>query len=206
MHDWKNQIRTIIRSFSVFGKICVGKLCARIPALLASVTILLGTLIFFYAKTTLATPAFVQGNSAVPQISQTSVTLPYAAAQAAGDLNVVVIGWNDTAAQITSVADSAGNTYYLAAGPTLLSGAASQAIYYASNIASSRRGNTVTVTFSSAAKFPDLRIVEYSGVDANNPLDGSAAAANTGGMTASSGAVGTTNAEDLLVAADCVQT
>jgi len=120
---------------------------------------------------------------------------------------VVIIGWNDTNATINSVTDSAGNTYSLAAGPTLLSGLASQSIYYAQNITSSpANGNAVTVTFSVAANYPDVRILEYSGIDPNNSLDSSGAATNTGGSTATSGAVGTTSADDLLVAADYVQT
>jgi hypothetical protein len=31
--------------------------------------------------------------------------------------------------------------------------------------------NVVTVTFSTAATFPDVRILEYSGIDALNPID-----------------------------------
>ena len=44
------------------------------------------------------TPTYVQGNSATPQTPQTTVTVPYTAAQTAGNLNVVVVGWNDTSA------------------------------------------------------------------------------------------------------------
>ena len=40
---------------------------------------------------------------------------PSPVAQTAGNLNVVVVGWNDTASNVTSVTDSAGNTYELAA-------------------------------------------------------------------------------------------
>ena len=75
--------------------------------------------------------AFVQVKSAVPQTPQTSVTVTYTKAQTAGDLNVVVIGWNDSTAQISSVTDSKGNAYVLAVGPTVQSGKASLAIYYA---------------------------------------------------------------------------
>ena len=37
-----------------------------------------------------------------------------------------------------------------------------QSIYYAANIAGG--SNTVTVTFSQAAAYPDIRILEYRGV------------------------------------------
>jgi hypothetical protein len=85
------------------------------------------------------TPAYVQGNFTTPLTPQTTVTVPYNAAQTAGDLNVVIVGWNDTTAQVSSVTDSKGNVYSLAVGPTQLSAAAggplTQSIYYAKNIA-----------------------------------------------------------------------
>ncbi len=63
----------------------------------------------------------------------------YAAAQGAGDLNVVAIGWNDSTSAINSVTDSRGNTYQLAVGPTTQSGNATQVIYYATNMPRPRR-------------------------------------------------------------------
>ena len=69
-----------------------------------------------YHETLLASPSpisYVQGNYSDPQSSQTSVTARFNSAQSAGDLNVVVIGWKDTTAQISQVADSKGNTYSL---------------------------------------------------------------------------------------------
>src|SRR5216684_2047439 len=149
--------------------------------------------------------AFMQSNSATPQTPQTSVTITYTAAQTAGDLNVVVVGWNDTTAKVSSVVDSKGNTYALAAAPVVQTGVATQAIYYAKNIVSAAAGaNTVTVTFSVAANFADIRIAEYSGIDPVNPLDVSAGAqGNT--ATSNSGSVTTANANDLLVGANLVQ-
>ena len=73
-------------------------------------------------------------SAAVPQTPQSIVTVPFASAQAAGNLNVIAVGWNDTTATVQLVKDSLGNTYSLAIGPT--SGTAlRQSIYYASNIA-----------------------------------------------------------------------
>ena len=72
---------------------------------------------------TYATPptkiTYVQGNYATPQVSQASVTVPFMGPQAAGDLNVVVVGWNDSTATMNTVTDSKGNTYTLAVGPTV---------------------------------------------------------------------------------------
>ncbi len=88
-------------------------------------------------------------------MSGASVSVQYAAAQNAGDLNVVVVGWNDSTSAINSVTDSNGNTYQLAVGPTTQSGNATQLMYYASNIAAAAAGaNTVTVTFNTTVKYP----------------------------------------------------
>lgn len=148
---------------------------------------------------------FVQGNYATPQTPQTVVNVTFTAEQLAGDLNVVVVGWNDSTATISAVTDQSGNTYTRAVGPTVQSGLASQSIYYAKNIALAAAGaNTVTVTFSSAAVSADLRILEYSGADLNNPVD--VTAASTGNSsTSDSGSVATTNPTDLLFAANLVQ-
>ena len=43
-----------------------------------------------------AGPAFVQVNYATPQMPVVTVGIPFTAAQSAGNLNVVVVGWNDT--------------------------------------------------------------------------------------------------------------
>ena len=48
-----------------------------------------------------STITYVQGNYATPQTPQTTVNVTYTAAQAAGDLNVVVVGWNDSTATVS---------------------------------------------------------------------------------------------------------
>jgi len=147
---------------------------------------------------------FVQKNYATPQSIQSSVAVPFTAAQTSGDLNVVVVGWNDSTASVGTVTDSSGNVYVRALGPTVYTGVATQSIYYAYNISgAAANANTVTVTFTSPAAYADIRILEYSGIDTANPLDGAASAAAIGSNgTASSGPGTTTNANDLIVAAD----
>jgi hypothetical protein len=73
--------------------------------------------------------AFIQVNAATPQTAQATVAAAYTAAQTAGNLNVVAVGWNDTTAQVTSVTDTRGNTYVRAVGPTVRSGLGTQSIY-----------------------------------------------------------------------------
>lgn len=147
-----------------------------------------------------ASISFVQVASATPQSSQTSVKVSFSQAQTAGDLNLVAVGWNDTSATVQSVIDSLGNSYVLAAGP-LKGTALTQAIYYAKNILAG--SNTVTVTFSKAAVFPDIRILEYKGLSTTAPLDVTAGATGTSGSNASvsSGSATTTSANELIFGA-----
>ena len=151
-----------------------------------------------------STIGYVQGNYATPQTPQTTVNVTFTAAQIAGDLNVVVVGWNDSTATVSAVTDTSGNIYTRAVGPTVQAGLASQSIYYAKNIVAAW-GNIVTVTFSTVAAYPDIRILEYSGADPNNPVDVTAASSGNS-ATSNSGSATTTNAADLLFGANLVRT
>ena len=113
--------------------------------------------------------------------TSTSIKVSYSQVQTAGDLNLVAVGWNDTSATVQSVTDTAGNIYTLAAGP-LKGTALTQSIYYAKNILAG--SNAVTVTFSKAALFPDVRILEYKGLNTTAPLDVTAGASGTSGSNA----------------------
>jgi hypothetical protein len=146
-----------------------------------------------------ATIAYVQGASGTPDTPLATVSVNYPAAQTGGDMNLVVVGWNNTAAAIQSVTDSAGNAYRLAVGPTV-GPSLLQSIYYAPGIRSGN--NTVKVTFSQAAVYPDVRILEYRGVSA---LDGIAVGSGSGN-TASTGPATTSSANELLFAADMLET
>ena len=142
---------------------------------------------------------FGQVAAATPQSPTATVSVTYPGAQAVGDLNIVVVGWNDTTAAVQSVKDSGGNTYNLAIGPASGTGL-QQSIYYAANIVSGI--NTVTVQFNQAAAYPDVRILEYRGVttlDANAGASGNSA-------TASSGSATTTSASELIFGANTVFT
>ena len=142
---------------------------------------------------------FAQVAAATPQVPTQVVTVTYPAGQTAHDLNVVVVGWNDTTATVQTVKDSAGNTYSLAIGPTSGTGLR-QSIYYAANIVGG--SNTVTVTFSQAAVYPDIRILEYRGI---STVDVTAGASGSS-ATASSGAATTTVANELIFGANTVAT
>jgi hypothetical protein len=135
------------------------------------------------------------------------MSVTFANAQSAGDLIVVIVGWNDTTTQISALSDTNGNTYQLGVGPTQVSGAATQYIVYANNIQAAAAGaNTVTVTFTAAPASPDVRILEYSGIDPSNPVDVTAAQAGANSSTTSTNAVTTNYPNDLLVSANYVST
>ena len=147
-----------------------------------------------------APPAFVQVKAATPQTNQSSVAVTYTGAQTAGNTNILAIGWNNATSNITSVTDSAGNTYQLAV-PTARGSGVSQAIYYATNIKAAAAGtNTVTVTFNTATPYVDVRALEYSGLDPVNPFDVGTSASGTG-TSANSGTVTTTAANALIFGA-----
>src|SRR5216684_607696 len=68
---------------------------------------------WLYPASLVAAPSinYVQGNYANPQTPQTTVNVTFTAAQAAGDLNVVVVGWKDSTATVSVVTDTSGNIY-----------------------------------------------------------------------------------------------
>ena len=151
------------------------------------------------ARPAAATIAYVQG-AYETAATGTAVTVKYASAQTAGDLNVVVMAWVSSTPTVQSVTDTMGNTYVAGGTATLDSGVGAQQIYYAKNIKSAAaNANTVTITFSAAITDSDVRIVEYSGIDPVNAFDGGVGASGTG-TAQNSGSLKTTNANDLLVA------
>src|SRR5258708_7723067 len=157
-----------------------------------------GTLANGYTYTTGVAIGFAQVAAATP-VSAAQVTVAYPGAQTIGNLNVVVVGWNDTTSTVQSLTDSAGNPYSLAIGPTSGTGLR-QSIYYAANVKGG--SNTVTVTFNQSALYPDVRILEYQGV---NAVDVTAGASGDRGA-ANSGAATTTTATAVIFGAATVAT
>ena len=148
------------------------------------------------------TPMFVQAVANSPGGSPTTVTAVYAA-QTAGDTNVISVGWSNATSTISSVTDTAGNTYQVAAALTRKN-TTSQVMYYAKNIVASAT-NTVTVTFNATTATPNLRVMEYDGLDTAAPLD--TAASGTGTSTAaSSGNLTTTSANEMIVSSSTAST
>ena len=81
-----------------------------------ALSLILGLGLFVDAREAFAAILYVQGNSADPSTSVSSLTVTYSAAQTAGNLNVVAVSWSSTS--VSSITDTKGNTYTLAVGPT----------------------------------------------------------------------------------------
>src|ERR1051325_5278098 len=116
-----NAIRARASMSSPKPRITSARMTMRHVALLAA-----GWFLFsFYA---LAAPiiSYIQGHYATPQSSVVTVAVRFNSAQTTGNLNVVMVGWNDSTATVSSVADTSGNPYQRAVGPTVVSGALSQ--------------------------------------------------------------------------------
>ncbi len=128
--------------------------------------------------------------------STTTTATSFASAQAAGDLEVVVLSWVGGATAI-AVADGTGNTYVSLGAVS--NGGVSQAVAYAANISSAAATNTITATFGVNVSNPTIRAVEYTGIAAA-PFDISATA--SGSSVTPSGDVTTTHAHDLIYVAE----
>jgi hypothetical protein len=150
---------------------------------------------------------YIQRGGTTADLSSTTIPATMPSLQTAGDLNVVIVGWADATTTVSSVSDTEGNTYAAALPPTVSTGL-SQVIYYAKNIAGdSTTPNQVTVTFSQVPLNPDIRILEYRGLDITAPLDVAAVAGAPGfGSLADSGACTTTTPVELIVAGFTVGT
>ncbi|MGA8216494.1 MAG: IPT/TIG domain-containing protein, partial [Candidatus Sulfotelmatobacter sp.] len=159
--------------------------------------------VFTYAVGTGPINYIQRGDSTAPSANPIGEQMPNP--QTAGNTNVVIIGWSDTSATVSSVTDTEGNSYVAALNPVANNGL-SQAIYYAANIKgdnpSGTNNNNIIVSFSQSASSADLRITEYQGIGA---IDGAAGNSGTGTL-ADTGVCSTTNAVDLIVAGTTVTT
>ena len=169
--------------------------CARLVAYFRSVSLLSGLLL---VPVLALGQTFVQENNNTVPINTGSVSVTYVAPETAGNLNIVVVGWSDTSSSVLSVADDDNNTYVLA-GTTAGHGL-SQAIYYAKDIVLPNNTTpTVTVTFNQNAGFPDVRILEYSGLSTTAPLDNWTG--DSGLSTSADSGATTTSSSDLILGA-----
>ena len=145
---------------------------------------------------------FVQVNSAQPASPATTATVTYPLRANCGKPERGYHRLGTTRLRrFSRLWIAPGNTYALAF-PANVGTGLSQAIYYAKNIVAAA-SNTVTVTFAVAAVTPDVRVLEYSGLDTTAPLD--AAAGDSGiSVVLDSGPITTTTAGDLVIGGSTV--
>jgi hypothetical protein len=122
---------------------------------------------------------FVQANF-TETINNTGALASFGSNNAAGNLIVIALDWDNQAVNVLSVTDTKGNVYAAAAPPVNGAGAISQwrdQIFYAKNIGDG--ANTVNVEFSGSVH-SELYIHEYSGADQTSPLDVTASSIGNG--------------------------
>jgi len=149
-------------------------------------------------------PAFVQlAERTATASSSTASTAGFSAATKSGDTIIVWVWYNSNAQSVTSVTDTAGDTYARAVGPTTgtgTQGAWRQELWYARNIVG-KSGVVVTATFSGTFSGEKaLTAHEYSGLDPVAPLDATSASVVTA-ANATSGAVTTAYPRELIFGA-----
>jgi hypothetical protein len=113
----------------------------------------------------------------------------------AGSLIVVGIFWRSAAGAITSVTDSASNTY-VSALAAVVSGNYSAQIWYFPNVGAGVTSVTVNMAATPAAI---IFVAEESGIVTSSPVDGTPVGqTNASAATFDSGATTTSNANDVL--------
>lgn len=99
---------------------------------------------------------------------------------------------------VSSVTDTAGNTYVNVPGATVTLGIARTEVWYAKNI-TGNASNVVTANLSGSFGGRRIHVLQYSGVDLTSPLgDDNTATVNPG--TSISASVTTTTANELIIA------
>jgi hypothetical protein len=143
---------------------------------------------------TVPAPAYVQSTS-IQQLSNV-VTLTLPSVSTSGNLIVLSFNHSDQSISVSSVTDSAGNSYTLAVGPTNW-GTEKAYTYYAANIKGGSQ-ITITITLSAAPSlYGEFYVAEYSGVATTNPLDQTSVGTGTG-TAFDSGSKTTTQASELI--------
>lgn len=132
--------------------------------------------------TSWGTVSFVNDTSGTADNGDTTIAAT-AASHTAGNLLVVHVMGSETANTVSSIADTAGNTYTQGTSCRITSAAVGFTdIWYAKNI-TGNASNTVTATLSGTTTFRRIVVDQYSGADTVSPFEvcatGSAAASTS---------------------------
>ena len=159
-------------------------------------------LLAFGLRAAAQAPTHVQTKSVTTGSSTTTIGVTFNTPSTAGHLIVVHITWDKQNRDISSVTDTK-NTYHLVPGSTMNFGQGSNkyrsALYYAYAIIVTPVPLTITATLNGANQtFAEIYAGEYSGVlTTSDPLDVTSTTASNG-TAVSSGAVTTTQGNELI--------
>ena len=147
--------------------------------------------------------SYVQSNYATPQTTADHVPVKYSTAQLQGDLNVVVVGWNDATVAVSAVTDTSGNTY-AAGGRSDGDQRHRDAVdllrqQYRGRRRRCQHGDGAVQRSGDRGGCAHPRVQRHRH---HSPLDASVGAINSSGTIVSSGAATTTNANDLIIGAN----
>lgn len=129
------------------------------------------------------------------QTASTSTVVTPSATTTSGNLLVAIVYEDASNSSTLGITDSASQTW-LQVGSTITIGNAALAMFYKAN---STAVTTITGTSTTSATLP-VCVYEISGIATSLPLDGFATASNVAtGLSLTSGALTTTNANDILI-------
>lgn len=134
------------------------------------------------------------------KIAEAATVLTTTAAAPAGSLIVVGVAF-DADGVIGSVADSAGNTYSLAAGAAggVTNTTAEAAVYYAQNAAALGSGGTITVNWSTQPAAKAVSALCATGIAASGALDQTGTGTGSSTTPTATTAGATAQAEELTI-------
>jgi Calcineurin-like phosphoesterase/PEGA domain len=142
-----------------------------------------------------AGPALVQVGSGTEAAAATSLSGSFPTASGAGDLLVLAASvYTGSTDQITSVTDSAGNTWTRVGAYDTSGHYSDGELWYAANATPT---TTVTVHVNSATTV-SFELLDFTGIAATSPLDSSAGASSTG-LSAASGSTTSSASNELAV-------
>ena len=144
---------------------------------------------------TSSSPRLVQSSGATETAAATSLTTVLPTVTRSGDLLVLTASvYTGTTNRITSVTDSAGNTWVRAGAYATAGHYSDGELWYAAN---SKPTSSVNARTTSAAVVATT-LMEFSGVSTSSPLDTSSGTSGTG-SSAASGSVTPTASNELVV-------
>jgi hypothetical protein len=141
---------------------------------------------------------FVQAAYADSQTTVSSLTVAMPQPQTAGAINVVFISWFSSDG-LASITDTQGVLYQQRINPP--GGTVRMSAYTSGPLVFG--ANSVTVTFTGPTDFPEIRVVEYRGVSATNPVGSTRRSQNMSGTC--SVTIDTAGAGEVVVVANAAE-